>query len=78
MAQEYVPKPGDLVRLKTGEGPVMVVDSIEPNPPGVVCRWFVGGELRQATFAAAALVKDDDPFPSRIFSQPLNPDTETP
>src|SRR5438309_7473795 len=56
-----VPKPGDLLVLKSG-GPVMTVDTVntdifdDAKITGVLCAWFVGNKLERARFDLAAIV----------------------
>jgi uncharacterized protein YodC (DUF2158 family) len=56
-----VPKPGDLVVLKSG-GPVMTVDTIntdifdDDRVTGVLCAWFVGNKLERARFDYNAII----------------------
>ena len=45
-------KTGDVVRAQTG-GPNMTV--AEQEGPHVACLWFVGDDLKEATFPAASL-----------------------
>ena len=51
-------KVGDTVMLKSG-GPNMTVDGVEKGQIGyeVSCRWFVGSDLKSATFSDATLIK---------------------
>lgn len=53
---------GDVVELKSG-GPRMTVESIgtQIDPDGVVCRWFEGKDLKQATFPPGSLQKPTPP-----------------
>src|ERR1700690_982562 len=59
-AQMTVPKPGDLVVLKSG-GPVMTVDTVnsdifdDDKITGVLCAWFVGNKLERARFDPDAI-----------------------
>jgi uncharacterized protein YodC (DUF2158 family) len=56
-----VPKPGDLVVLKSG-GPVMTVDTVntdifdDDKVTGVLCAWFVGDKLERARFDLGAIM----------------------
>ena len=56
-----VPKPGDLVVLKSG-GPVMTVDTVNTDifddnkVTGLLCAWFVGDKLERARFDPGAIV----------------------
>ena len=56
-----VPKPGDLVVLKSG-GPVMTVDTVNTDifddnkVTGVLCAWFVGDKLERARFDSGAIM----------------------
>lgn len=55
-----VPKPGDLVVLKSG-GPVMTVDTVNTDifddnkVTGLLCAWFVGDKLTRARFDCGAI-----------------------
>jgi uncharacterized protein YodC (DUF2158 family) len=55
-----VPKPGDLVVLKSG-GPVMTVDTVNTDifddnkVTGILCAWFVGDKLARARFDCGAI-----------------------
>ena len=55
-----VPKPGDLVVLKSG-GPVMTVDTVntdifdDDKVTGILCAWFVGDKLERARFDSGAI-----------------------
>ena len=55
-----VPKPGDLVVLKSGS-PVMTVDTVNTDifddnkVTGVLCAWFVGDKLTRARFDCGAI-----------------------
>lgn len=52
-------QPGDTVQLKSG-GPVMTVESIEPDGvEDVLCLWFDGMQKKQDRFASASLAKAD-------------------
>jgi uncharacterized protein YodC (DUF2158 family) len=60
-SQMTVPKPGDLVVLKSG-GPVMTVDTVnsdifdDDKITGVLCAWFVGEKLQRARFDIGAIL----------------------
>ena len=55
-----VPKPGDLVVLRSG-GPVMTVDTVNTDifddnkVTGILCAWFVGDKLARARFDCGAI-----------------------
>lgn len=60
--KRVIPSVGDVCRLATG-GPDMVVHAIgvadsQVLSNEVVCRWFVGTELKEASFAISSLVFD--------------------
>lgn len=50
---------GDVVQLRTGTGPKMVVEDVGDvyGQPKVWVTWFVGTKLERATFSPAALQK---------------------
>ena len=51
--------PGDVVQLRTGSGPKMVVENVGDvyGQPKVWVTWFVGTKLEKANFSPAALQK---------------------
>ena len=50
-------KTGDVVQLRSG-GPVMTVDS-EGEDAHLVCQWFEGSDMKEATFPTASLQAPD-------------------
>ena len=46
---------GDVVKLKSGGGPNMTVDYVNDDGDSVICKWFVGNELKEGTFAPGSL-----------------------
>ena len=60
--EKYEPKPGDVVRLKSG-GPRMTIASSNVTFSTEVwaCQWFSGDELRTGDFAPEALEVATEP-----------------
>lgn len=50
---------GDLVQLKPGQGPQMVVTALDDGDE-VYCQWYVGETLHQEWLDAVVLVKADN------------------
>jgi|1048.fasta_scaffold34527_2 uncharacterized protein YodC (DUF2158 family) len=52
-------KPGDVVQLRTGVGPPMVIETVGDlyGEPKVWVAWFVGTKLEKANFSPSALKK---------------------
>ena len=53
------PKPGDVVRLKSGSPAMTIVDVDSEDDEMVKCKWFEGSKVHEEWFPLYALIKSE-------------------